>query len=372
MLASVLKPLDDSRMFEKFALSLSQHYEVHLIGFSSKKPTCLNAVTFHPLPLRGRKSLGRAKSSNFIWKKLLQIQPDLLIIHAVELLPLAVLFRLLKGKPFIYDIRENYFKNLLYQSIYPTPLKQLIALGIRGVEWVSKPFASHYILAEKSYADELGFTKGKVTVVENKFKRISQLEQRKTGSSERIKFAFTGTISKAYGALEAAKLVIALNQFGQKAALTIAGHFIENDLRMELISLAEEHTFIRLKIGKPLIAHSELMELLAACDFAILSYQPNKSTESCIPTRLYECLALAVPMLIPPNELWEKLTAPYHAAITVNFNQPDIEQFLRQVQELDPYPNGQVQEATWKSEEEKLLDVVEKVLGFEQSFANRS
>jgi hypothetical protein len=38
VIASILKPIDDSRMYEKFGLSLEQanEYEINIIGFASK------------------------------------------------------------------------------------------------------------------------------------------------------------------------------------------------------------------------------------------------------------------------------------------------------------------------------------------------
>ena len=48
---SILKPVNDTRMFEKFGLSLGQtnKYDVNIIGFKSKKIKKIKDVRFYPI-----------------------------------------------------------------------------------------------------------------------------------------------------------------------------------------------------------------------------------------------------------------------------------------------------------------------------------
>ncbi len=46
VLASVLKPVNDPRMFEKMGQSLSHHYEVHIIGTNIQYRIVLTIVLF--------------------------------------------------------------------------------------------------------------------------------------------------------------------------------------------------------------------------------------------------------------------------------------------------------------------------------------
>ena len=158
LLASVLKPIDDSRMFEKFAQTLSQVASVHILGFPTQKtipPS--NEIIFHPLSMFHRTSASRWKASTQLWKVCRETQPDLLIIHAVELLPMGFFISKWLNIPLLYDIRENYWKNIIHQPIYTGISKYLLATGIRGVEFFSRLGVAHYLLAEKCYAKELPF-----------------------------------------------------------------------------------------------------------------------------------------------------------------------------------------------------------------------
>ena len=49
VLASVLKPVNDPRMFEKMGQSLSAQYEVHIIGDSDVMASGNPSIIFHPL-----------------------------------------------------------------------------------------------------------------------------------------------------------------------------------------------------------------------------------------------------------------------------------------------------------------------------------
>ena len=77
VLASVLKPVNDPRMFEKIGQSLSPHYEVHIIGTKSKTDSSHDNIIFHPLGSYTRLGLDRILSPLRILKKILNLKPGL-------------------------------------------------------------------------------------------------------------------------------------------------------------------------------------------------------------------------------------------------------------------------------------------------------
>ena len=89
VLASVLKPVDDTRMYEKIGVSLADrgNYEVYIIGYPSLH-RYIESTSIHFLPLKPfqRLSLQRLLAPFKILKKTIQVQPDLLIVNTHELL----------------------------------------------------------------------------------------------------------------------------------------------------------------------------------------------------------------------------------------------------------------------------------------------
>src|SRR5688572_21283367 len=107
VLASVLKPVNDPRMFEKMGQSLSRKYEVHILGDSGVTVNDNALVIFHPLPYFKRISFGRITAPIRILKKILAIKPNLLIICTHELLWVVLFARIFLRCHVIYDVQEN-------------------------------------------------------------------------------------------------------------------------------------------------------------------------------------------------------------------------------------------------------------------------
>ena len=167
---SVLKPVDDTRNYEKVAASISNtnKYDVNIIGFSAKRIPENTNITFHPIFSFNRTSFKRLGASVSVWKKLLKLKPELIIVTAVELLIVSILYKILFGVKIIYDIQENYFRNIVYTDAFSSLIKYPIALLVRFNELVSSVFVSRFFLAEKIYRDQLRFAASNSVTIENK------------------------------------------------------------------------------------------------------------------------------------------------------------------------------------------------------------
>ena len=118
LLASVLKPLDDTRMFGKFGCTLAGRPDtvVHVAGREAPRPASAPANLHTHTLLRGtRLSWARLQAQARYWQLLQQVQPQLVVVHAPELLPLTLLWQALGRRQFLYDVRENYALNIRTQ-----------------------------------------------------------------------------------------------------------------------------------------------------------------------------------------------------------------------------------------------------------------
>ena len=154
LLASVLKPVDDTRMRGKFAETLRERpsVEVHIAGrasasaFPQGQSTVRSQVMQHPISNGSRLSLSRLTAQWRYWRLLQALRPALVIVHAPELLPLTLLWQTLgRGRKFLYDIRENYALNVSTQRVYQGLTRRWLAAGLRGVEtWAARGAGGHY------------------------------------------------------------------------------------------------------------------------------------------------------------------------------------------------------------------------------------
>lgn len=161
LLASVLKPVDDTRMRGKFAETLAGRagVRVHVAGRQSLAAGAGPAnVVLHPIFAAGRLSLARLAAQWRYGQLLHRLKPNLVVVHAPELLPLTLLWqRLGRGRRFIYDIRENYALNVSTQQVYQGVARRVLAAGLRWIESQAARRAAAVLLAEASYADELPY-----------------------------------------------------------------------------------------------------------------------------------------------------------------------------------------------------------------------
>ena len=91
VIASVLKPVDDTRMSEKIGCSLAEAgHEVHICGFSTLAKNQSKAF-WHPLSHFSRISLQRLMAPFVLYRKIKELKPELLIITTHALLTVALL-----------------------------------------------------------------------------------------------------------------------------------------------------------------------------------------------------------------------------------------------------------------------------------------
>jgi hypothetical protein len=358
--ASVLKPADDTRMFEKMAQSLaqSQKYELHVIGYPPKVMHAPRSIFVHPLRRFKRISVGRLLAPVTVLRKVWRLNPALLIVNTHELLGVAFTMKALRGCKICYDIQENYFRNILYTNAFPFLLRPFIALYVRAKEISFSPFIDHFILAESGYEQELKYLPARKTVIENKLRLSSHSFVKKSNKDGFIHLLFSGTLAISTGVFEAVLLAKELHQKNEKIRLTLIGYCAQQDVLNQIKTAIRDNDFIALIGGDTLIPHQQILEEIYESDFGIISYPPNPSTENAWPTKLYEYLGCHLPVLLTDHKPWIDRCAPYPAAITVNFNHIDAGDILVKMETTVFYtlkPN----DVFWEEEKfEKVIDAL--------------
>lgn len=334
LIASLLKPADDVRGFERFALSLVPDFEVFMVGAPSLSPLPdVPHIHFLPYDFFPRRFGQRLRALLAFHRRLWQVNPDMLIVQSPDLLPFAVFYSLLHPRcRLIYDVRENYLLNILYQGYYRGTGKYLLAFSARAVERVCSLRINRYWTAEKSYAEEMPFLKGKFDFVPNKFAPLQPVRRgRPLADPNRLRLIYTGTISRAYGTHLAVELAKKIHQIAPQTSLLVIGSCTDAKYLRELEEIIAYCPFIVWKVYNRPVNHQSIVDALTDADLAVMPYLPNRSTERCVPTKIYEYMAFRLPFLMPANPLWESITAPYRASLTVDFQDFDAEKLLRKI-----------------------------------------
>jgi len=359
LIASVLKPVDDTRLYEKLGKTIGQttKYRVNIIGFATKKLPVDSEVDFHPIFSFSRKSWKRMWAP---WKFLIlcfKLNPKLLIVSTPELLIPAAIFKRLKGIPLWYDIQENYRNNIQYQSVYHPMLKPLWLFGLDLVEGLTDSSVSHFLCAERSYPNELNLPPEKTTVLENKYQALS-VEPPHAKDPEKTTFIYCGTLAPHYGLLESIHLIKQWYALGYPVYLKIIGVLRDPAFAKELKAAVAHHPYIECVFDGMPIPHETIIKAIQRSHYGIVAHQPNASNINCIPTRIYEFLALRTPFLLQQNPYWERVPAPYQGALVVDFQHLDAPKIWQQLQTTTFYTQLPGDEVLWDSQAIKLLSLL--------------
>jgi hypothetical protein len=391
LLASVLKPVDDTRMLGKFARTLAAlGARVAVAGRASASTSPLPArISQHAIFEGGRLSLGRLAAQVRYWRLLGQLRPRLVVVHAPELLPLTLLWRALgRQRQFIYDIRENYALNVSTQGVYGGLAQHGLASGLRWVEGLAARRAAALTLAEASYAAELpflGLLPSRVVVLENKY-QPAPTEQLPTAPrplpppNEPLRLLYSGTISELNGLRAAVGLAEALHAGWPGGALLILIGFCQRpELLAELARWQAQGLPIELIGGVTAVPHAAIVAEIRRSHLGLALYEPHPSTWRCRPTKLFEYLAHGLPVLIPENSLWEALITEHDAGLSGDFSPAQLPttaaSLLAELRARAQGPAGGFyrhglpgEEVLWASEGKKLGHLLES-LGLGPTFA---
>ncbi len=360
LIASVLKPVDDTRLYEKLGKTIGQttKYRVNIIGFVTKKLPVDSAVDFHPIFSFSRQSWGRLWAP---WKFLIlcfKLKPKLLIVSTPELLIPAAIYKRLKGILLWYDIQENYRNNIQYQSVYHPLLKPLWLFGLDLVEGLTESSIDHFISAERSYPAEINLPPEKTTVLENKYQPLS-VDQPPQRDPEKTTFIYCGTLAPNYGLLESIHLIKQWHALGYPVGLTIIGVVRDPVFAKEIQAAVAHQSYIECIVEAVPVPHETIVKAIQNSHYGIVAHQPNASNVNCVPTRIYEFLALKIPFLLQQNPYWERVAAPYQAALTVDFQHLDAPKIWRQLQHTNFYTQVPGEEVLWGSQAKKLLQLLD-------------
>ena len=350
-------------MFEKMAQSLAAtgQYDVHVFGYPSHREISFARVYFHPSKKFKRLSLHRLLIPFLLIIKTRKLKPSIVIITTHELLFFSVSLKLLTGAKIVYDVRENYMRNIFFLSTFPILLRPILALYVRTKEIFYTPFISKFILSDYGYGEELTFMKSKSIVIENKVKRSSLRKPSSPSNQNSIRLLFSGTLAVSTGIFTAIDICKKLHAVDSRVVLKIIGYCAQVSVLKQIHEEISGFSFIQLEGGNQLVPHDEVMKAIGDSHFGVISYPPNPSTRNTMPTKLFEYVGASLPILLIDYKPWIDRCEPYSAAITFNPIENNAEDILYQMFTKRFYTTQPGPDIFWENEAEKLILAINSI-----------
>ncbi|MEB2786413.1 hypothetical protein [Algoriphagus persicinus] len=359
LIASSLKPAKDTRAWGKLGLSLRETglYHLNFMGFSQFPTENCEDENYFTSLTKIHSTWARLFSQLKFAKILLKVLPKILIVCTYEYLPIASFFKRILGYKLVYDVQENYVKNLDLNPKLSANKKTKLGWIIRRMERV--PGIDLFLLAEKNYAKEMP-DKAPFLILENKFageiKPISSFIIPQKGG---YNFLISGTLTPAFGTLEAVCWFKEIVQEFPGSSLKIIGHCTLPSYGIELQKACDTIPQIQLKSSDFPVSHEDIIAEYSGIDFAILPYQNREAIKDKMPTKLFESAAMGVPVLIGGNPKWLDFLALFSGGFPIDFfdlqnASPQFKTALNQ-EYFSKNPDTSV---LWKSQHEQFIRAI--------------
>jgi hypothetical protein len=365
VIASVLKPLKDPRLYYRLAFSLREtnKYLINIIGFSTKKETDEKNIKFHSVFWKKRNDPSRLIVGLRFIKTLFQVKPKVVIITTFELLPAAVFAKWLFGYALIYDRRENYVLNLDQNKTLRGWKKEFSKSLVKIFESCSNPFIDHHFFAEKVYQKEFPKIKNH-TLLQNKYFGNKQVVKPvKLDTNKNLRFLISGTLTEVYGILEGINWFKSILTNYPNAILMILGHCPVQEFGEKINKSTTDQKSIILRISDSPLSYADILCAYQDSDIVLFPYHQIPSISPKIPSKLYESIALGKPCLFQNNSLWHSICSEYPAGIGIDFN--DIKNAKANLVEFFEtifFEKNPGEEVLWKSDEGRFLKIIEKFI----------
>jgi glycosyltransferase involved in cell wall biosynthesis len=353
----------DTRIYYKQIGSLRRHFSVTYYS-----PMAVGASEDGVVPLfKGHSKFGRLRTHLSLWRQLARRRADLYLFHDPELLPLAVLLSLF-GKKVVWDMHEDTYNDIKTKIYLPRLVRGTIAGIFRAFQSLAHGTLSGLVLAEDDYGRY--FPGSKKTCVVHNYPMLERLADVRDIPKRPNSLVYIGSISEHRGVFQLLALVARLKPAIPDVHLTLIGPFVSTELEARVRArVAELGIGPAIDITGP-IRNVESYPVVARAQVGLALLLPEKNFVTSLPTKMFEYMALGLPVMVSNFPLWRGIVESHDAGSAVD--PCDIEVAARTAGSMltDPARYAQLsvnarsaaRNYSWESEAARLRDFLAGIL----------
>lgn len=259
------------------------------------------------------------------WKvffKSLNERASIYHFHDPELIPAGLLLKLL-GKKVIYDVHEDYSKDVLTKYWIPKYLRKIISMGFGLFEKFSSKYFDGIVCATESIANKFSLKLNTITI--HNYPSIFDLPlQNLTPYVDHPKnIVYVGNITEVRGIRQ---ILMALDLISESTKLILGGKFSPKTLSHDLAELSVWQRVQYLGF----LDRKEVVAAFSNAKVGLLIYLPVPNHLEALPNKLFEYMAAGLPIVVSDFPLWKKVIEDYDCGLVVNpYNSKNIAEAIQ-------------------------------------------
>ncbi len=355
----------DTRIFHKYAKTLSFDYEVSVVGHHPKAE-CRDGIRIYPFKTAKKRLLQLLLNWVLMSRKALMIKADIYHIHDPELLPCAILLHFL-GKKVIIDVHENIAEDI-FDKDWIRYKKLMYFLFDKVERFACKRMT--VIVAEDSYVSRYRVFSPRLFVIHN-YVDESVLAPYRSDVRNPLHLFYMGIILESRCISEILTAVYLLHQKGYAVHFHCVGQ-VYHRMKMRIESHPHHEA---IKEFLHWYGRRDLMEgyaLSMPCGIGLCLIKPMSNSVESMPTKIFEYMAVGLPIIASNFPLYNTLVEDEGVGVNVcPDNIPEIigaiEGLIQDTDRLTEMGKKGIQVVSqkyqWQKEASLLKDIYQNELG---------
>jgi glycosyltransferase involved in cell wall biosynthesis len=291
---STAHPAMDNRILRKECASLAEAgYDVHLLAQADADDE-VDGVHIRALPKYMTRPRRMLLGPIAAWRALVRLRPGIVHVHDPELIPMAIVWRLLRRTPTIYDSHEDLAKQVMSKPYVKQWLRPAFVRSARALEAAADHFLDAIVAATPSIARN--YSHAPVAVVQN-FPWAREFDGAAPLDPGCRNVAYVGGIAESRGALE---MLEAVERSTVGARLLLAGPLMSRSLNSEVTRRAAVDYLGTLPAA-------EVPAVIGSAAAGLVLFHPLPNNLEAQPTKLFEYMAAGRPFIASNFPAWRRL-----------------------------------------------------------------
>ena len=323
----------DSRIYQKQARSLrAAGFAVTVIAREDAATTAdddIDIVALPPATSRAHRLLQGLRLAVLA----LRCRCAAYAIHDPELLPVAVILKLLTRRRIVYDVHEDVPQQIMMKEWIPVICRPLLSAIYQLCEKLALPFVDAVVLAEQDYERRYRSHRRVATVLN--YPVIPQplpAPATRTADGRRPKLVYAGTITADRGLFTMLELARRLRPEIPEILLELVGPVAVAAEEAAAHAFVARHDLtgnVRF-VGR--VAPHSIGDHIADADIGLALLHDKGNYIASLPTKLFEYMLAGVPVIVSRFPLWERIVG--EAGCGIAADPDDAEQLAARTLEL--------------------------------------